>query len=1127
MSDPFRQNTRSASDDELAQLVEQGPVSRGLGLALTRGESRVTDRTLGFLESDRRRAFDDQRAVVFGRQFANELSAEAANEAYGVDGYLSFNAPVNAHRAAEMHRQAVERRYREEASARADLSLAETLGASLIGAATDPVMLPTWFIGGGAAAVRAVGATTATTRLGNVARGAAVGMIDGVTGGAVAEGVNFAARRSTGEDYTLGDAALNVVLGAGLGAVVGGGVGAMPRPSPSRPARPAGAIADMIARKAEAAGVNPDDMVRIAQLESSLDPNARNPKSSAGGLFQFIDGTAGDYGLRNRFDPEEATDAALRLARDNHRALSRVLGRAPDGAELYLAHQQGGGGAAELLRDPNRSAVDALAAAGVKNPARAIRLNGGRADMTAGEFAGLWRRKFGAAGASLEQLTPRRPPRVLEGLTEHERVGAFAEAVEKIAEDAPVDLGAVLARSGLDALDEASAVPSIRGRWLEADTAITRSGGEVPVRFALVELDDLKTSHSDDLTPETDYPQALQPRDRSRAGSQAANYALERDLNPDLLMRDRAAAGGAPIISPDGVVESGNGRAIALRRSANTGTEAWTRYRQALERQGFDAEGMERPVLVRMRTEPMTGAQRAEMARAMNEAPTEAFSPVEQARSDARRLDRETMGLLQGDDPFAASERPFLRGFIQRVAPGEANALTDARGAISQAGRNRVQAALVQAAYGDDLLTAALFENADDLVRGIGRALADAAPAWARMRAEAPRAMDLTPNLTGAVALIREARASRMSVAELLETRLGQTELFGGEAISPETEAMVRLMFRDEALTKPRGSDRIAEALKDYARGAAATPDGPDLFGDVPDGRAFLDTLIARYAGAEGDGSRGLAYAGGSEPLWSTREGVAAEPAGLDLRPPGAERDGPGRAGQQPEGGNGAGGAGGSIDRRPVEGFDVEYGEDGSGNATFWIRPDDATAEAYSLGASDAIFGWVEDGVLRIERSELKADARGQGLGVAMYERAAQEAARTGRMLASDFDVSVKAAHAWDALGRRGYDVKRHPTAEFRADKHAPYYQTADDSPVFTIAAPVKPTNTVGSPSAQARFDALIAADPELKALVEDTDALARQAGVEIEPSTGRDDPSTVAEAVRAAAFCLATEFGA
>lgn len=60
------------------------------------------------------------------------------------------------------------------------------------------------------------------------------------------------------------------------------------------------------------------------------------------------------------------------------------------------------------------------------------------------------------------------------------------------------------------------------------------------------------------------------------------------------------------------------------------------------------------------------------------------------------------------------------------------------------------------------------------------------------------------------------------------------------------------------------------------------------------------------------------------------------------------------------------------------------------------------------------------------------------------------------------------------------------------------------------------------------RLAAIIDADPELKALVEDTRALAAEAGVELpEPSTGADDPSTVAEAVRAAAVCLATVSGA
>ena len=976
MSDPFRRDAPSATDDDLRALATSGPISRGMGMGAVFEEAQVTDRVLGFIQSDGRRAFDTQRARVFGEGYRNELSADEANARYGVDGFLKFDGPVNGHRAAEMNRQATERRFRQDLAARADLSGAETLGASLAGAATDPVMLPTWFIGGGGAALRAMRVAPAATRAGAAARGAAVGFIDGVAGGVAAEAINAGARISTGEDYRFDDGLRNVLFGGALGATVGGGVGAV-----THRARPRGAIPDLIAQRAELGGVNPDHMIRIAELESSLNPGARNPRSSAGGLFQFIDSTARRMGLANRMDPAAATDAAVRLARENTAVLRPVLGRDPDGAELYLAHQQGAGGARELLRDPSRSAVDALRAAGVKNPGKAITLNGGRLDMTAGEFAGLWRRKFGS-GASMADLTPPRPPRALERLTETERMGAFADAIEAVAEDAPADLGALLARNGLDALDEVSAVPAIHGRWLEADTAVTRRGGEVPVRFAVVELRDLKTSHTDDLTADAAYPAALQPRDRSRAGSQAANYELERDLNPALLMRDRAAAGGAPIVSPDGLVESGNGRTIALRRSAETGTEAWGRYQDELRRQGVDTAGFDRPVLVRMRTEPMTGQARAEMARAMNEATTEAFSPVEQARTDARRVDAALLDVLEGDDPFAAANRPFLRGFVSRVAPGEANALTDARGAISNAGRSRVQAALVQAAYGDDTLTAALFEAADPAVRAVGQALADAAPAWARMRASAPGEMDLTGALTSAVSIIREARAARIGVADLLETRLGQIELFGGEAISPETEAFVRLMFRDEALNKPRGSERIAEALQDYARGAAETPAGPDLFGNTPDGRAFLQTLIQRYGGAEGKGRTGLAYAGGSEPLWSTRElpGATAEPVGLDLRAVEPDGDGPGGARQQPEGGRGAGGAGDKDGTQPAR-----------------LTPDQRVA-------------------------------------------------------------------------------------------------------------------------------AIIDADPELKALVNDTEALAVQADVDLPPFDPSTEPSTVAEAIRAAAFCLATE---
>lgn len=148
-------------------------------------------------------------------------------------------------------------------------------------------------------------------------------------------------------------------------------------------------------------GVSADALRVIAQIESGGDVNAKNPNSSAGGAFQFIDSTAAQYGLRNRYDPAEASDAAARLLRDNASTLARALGRAPTTAELYLAHQQGAGGATSLLTRPGARAADIVGA-------DAVRLNGGHADMTAGEFAGLWLRKAGGTAPSV-QATPELP----------------------------------------------------------------------------------------------------------------------------------------------------------------------------------------------------------------------------------------------------------------------------------------------------------------------------------------------------------------------------------------------------------------------------------------------------------------------------------------------------------------------------------------------------------------------------------------------------------------------------------------------------------------------------------------------------------------------------------------------
>lgn len=151
-----------------------------------------------------------------------------------------------------------------------------------------------------------------------------------------------------------------------------------------------GDIRQIVSAAAQRYGVDPNALLNIAAIESSGNPNARNPNSSAGGLFQFVDATARQYGLKNRFDPAEAADAAARLARDNAAHLRKVLGREPTAGELYLAHQQGAGGAARLLANPGGDAVATLGA-------DAVRLNGGRAGMTNAEFARLWTSRVGGA----------------------------------------------------------------------------------------------------------------------------------------------------------------------------------------------------------------------------------------------------------------------------------------------------------------------------------------------------------------------------------------------------------------------------------------------------------------------------------------------------------------------------------------------------------------------------------------------------------------------------------------------------------------------------------------------------------------------------------------------------------
>lgn len=105
-------------------------------------------------------------------------------------------------------------------------------------------------------------------------------------------------------------------------------------------------------------------LTKIMRVESNGKASAKNPNSSATGLFQFIDETWNNYADKNsdinrtdskygdgRLDPKQQIKVAIDFTRDNERALTSALGgRPPSAGDLYLAHFAGSGGAIKILK---------------------------------------------------------------------------------------------------------------------------------------------------------------------------------------------------------------------------------------------------------------------------------------------------------------------------------------------------------------------------------------------------------------------------------------------------------------------------------------------------------------------------------------------------------------------------------------------------------------------------------------------------------------------------------------------------------------------------------------------------------------------------------------------------------
>lgn len=367
----------------------------------------------------------------------------------------------------------------------------------------------------------------------------------------------------------------------------------------------------------------------------------------------------------------------------------------------------------------------------------------------------------------------------------------------------------------------------------------TPTGRGVLVEPQIMELGSLIPSHMDDGRPNPAFPHAegVQPRDRSAAPSRDQVRAIAAGLIPERLMPNAEAGFGAPIVALDNVVESGNGRILALRTAFNDPALAnqAAAYRAFLEAQGHDLTGFQQPVLVSRRISALSAEERRAFVLEANSRQTLAASATERATQDAGRL-RQALELWRGGEVDSVQNAPFVRRFLGQLTEAERGDLLSANGHLTAEGIRRINDAMMAAAYGDVLgpLLRRFLETRNDGLRSVANALGDVSGDWARMRIAAERGeiaagVDATADLGNALATLDHARRAKLGVRDLLlQSDLDRPPLTDAGA------AFLAAMFRDPGFAGPQlGRERIAARLQGYIDEAMKTQGGPSLFGDA------------------------------------------------------------------------------------------------------------------------------------------------------------------------------------------------------------------------------------------------------------------------------------------------------
>ena len=118
-----------------------------------------------------------------------------------------------------------------------------------------------------------------------------------------------------------------------------------------------------IAREATLQGVDPKLAIGVAENESNLNPNAKNPLSSASGIFQLTDATALSSGMKDLSKKNNLSDniiAGVSNLKKISSGLRQYFGREPTFGEVLIGEKFGLMGSEKIFSAPKNSMLSSL-----------------------------------------------------------------------------------------------------------------------------------------------------------------------------------------------------------------------------------------------------------------------------------------------------------------------------------------------------------------------------------------------------------------------------------------------------------------------------------------------------------------------------------------------------------------------------------------------------------------------------------------------------------------------------------------------------------------------------------------------------------------------------------------------